>query len=105
MSRNFPIAGQLSITDRAYLQNVSAAALVVFRTKFAPATGATEPYLTGRYVTLPAAYDEIVTLAEIECVNENRICVQSWIDISDGSYAGDSLDEILNPEYGSDDQE
>lgn len=97
---DFPIFGQPTLTQRANLRNLMSVAFAAFQMKNAPAPGTSDAYLTGQHVTL-GLHNEIVTLAQIEWVEGEvdgfAICEQGWIDVSDGTYAGESLDEILHP--------
>ena len=98
MDLTLPLFGRTGLSDSSRLTNLMLVAFTAFRLKQRPAENVSEPVLTGRYVTVGGS-DEIVTLVEIEYVREENgigTCGHSWIDLSDGSYVGDSLDAILD---------
>jgi hypothetical protein len=104
-STQLPIFGYLTLSQKKEIDDQVSAAFGIFTSRQMALSTNGDPYLTGRYVTVGPFgrnHGEIVTLAQIEWVegvpdSDGEFASRShaWVDVSDGSYAGDSLDEIL----------
>jgi hypothetical protein len=110
MDQNQPIAGYATLTQLRDIEASARTALTAFNDRSArinprsPRNGV----LTGRYHTagrFGSRVGEVKTYVEIELtvtvesdgvLPESSWCEQFWIDLADGTFAGDSLREVLD---------